>query len=87
MCEHGGLKPVAEAMTKKHLFAAAALALAITLVAALYWLTLDETDPCANPQADISAAILADDGDDQAGLANRAILMRGGCPKEETTKE
>lgn len=74
-------------MTKKHLFAAAALALVITLVTALYWLTLDETDPCANPQADISAAILADDGGDQAGLANRAILMRGSCAKEENTGE
>jgi len=57
--------------------AIAAIAIA-TLLLAFYWLTLVDEDPCANPQSDISAAILAE-GDDQDGLANRAILMRGAC--------
>ncbi|MEP1471683.1 MAG: hypothetical protein ABJK20_15280 [Halieaceae bacterium] len=70
-------------MTQKMVFAIAALALAGTLIYALYWLTLDTTDPCANPQADVSAAILADESGDQAGLANRAILMRGNCVEQE----
>ncbi len=49
---------------------------------ALYWLTLHESqlDPCATPQNDVSAAILADDRDDGDGLANRAIIQRGNCP-------
>lgn len=70
-------------MTKKMLFAIAALALGSTLIYALYWLTLDSTDPCENPQADVSAAILADETGDQGGLANRAILMRGKCAQQE----
>jgi hypothetical protein len=74
-------------MNKKLLFAIAALALLSTLIYALYWLTLDSTDPCANPQADITAAILADESGDQAGLANRAILMRGNCVEQEKNGE
>lgn len=70
-------------MTKKILFAVAALALAGTLIYALYWLTLDSTDPCENPQGDVSAAILADGTEEQDGLANRAILMRGKCAQQE----
>ncbi|MEP0202951.1 MAG: hypothetical protein ABJ084_10130 [Halioglobus sp.] len=65
-------------------------AIAITaLLLALYWLTLVEEDPCANAQSDVSAAILAE-GDDQDGLANRAILMRGACKphnQEPATKD
>lgn len=72
-------------MTRKSIFIAASLLLLVTLVTALYWLTLDQQDPCDNPQADISAAILADGDENQDGLANRAILMRGACkPKEDT---
>lgn len=73
-------------MTKKSAFIFASLLLAITLVTALYWLTLSEVDPCDNPQADVSAAILADGDEDQAGLANRAILMRGACDKTEDSQ-
>jgi len=63
--------------------AIAAIAIA-TLILALYWLTLVDEDPCANPQSDVSAAILAE-GDDQDGLANRAILMRGACKPDTET--
>ena len=68
-------------MNKSHWFKAFAAIAVTTLLLALYWLTLVEEDPCANAQADISAAILAE-GDDQDGLANRAILMRGACKPE-----
>ena len=74
-------------MTKKPLFAIAALAVACTLIYALYWLTLESGDPCENPQADISTAILADETGDQDGLANRAILMRGKCTDQESNGE
>jgi len=55
----------------------------IFLVAVLSWLTqpLDE-DPCANPQADISAAVLADQPGEQDALVNRAIILKGNCEKE-----
>ena len=66
-------------MSQKTLLSAAALLMLITVSGALYWLTLDQTDPCANPQADISAAIIAEGDDDQGGLANRAMIMRGAC--------
>ncbi|MEP6391094.1 MAG: hypothetical protein ABJ056_14365 [Halioglobus sp.] len=72
------------------LFFKAFSAIAITaLLLALYWLTLVEEDPCANARSDVSAAILAE-GDDQDGLANRAILMRGACKpynQESATKD
>ena len=71
LCEH---TPVNKSLWFK---AIAAIAVA-TLLLSLYWLTLVDEDPCANPQSDVSAAILAE-GDDQDGLANRAILMRGAC--------
>jgi hypothetical protein len=63
-------------------FKLAAVITVATLALALYRLTLVDEDPCANPQADVSAAILAE-GDDQDGLANRAILMRGACKPQE----
>jgi len=59
----------------------AAVAVA-TLVVALYWLTLTEEDSCASAQSDVSAAILAE-GENQDGLANRAILMRGACAPDQ----
>ncbi len=65
-------------MTRNQLFVVSAAITLLILTAALYWLTLEEADPCAAPQADISAALLAEGGDGDA-LANRAILMRGAC--------
>ena len=82
----GLLKNRFKAMTKKSVFVFASLLLAVTLVTAFYWLTLSEVDPCDNPQADISAAIIADGDQDQAGLANRAIIMHGACDKTEDTE-
>jgi hypothetical protein len=46
------------------------------------WLSLTDEDPCANPQADISAAVLADQEGDQDALVNRAIIMKNECNKE-----
>ncbi len=54
----------------------------VLLIAVLAWLTLSEQDPCANPQADISGAALADPDGDQDALVNRAIIMKGKCKDE-----
>lgn len=54
----------------------------IVLIAVLAWLTMSEEDPCANPQSDISASVLAEANGDQDALANRAIIMKGNCEKE-----
>lgn len=45
-----------------------------------YFLTFDasQSDPCLNPQNDLSAAILGEDSDQDA-LANRAMLQRKLC--------
>ncbi len=65
----------------------------VGMIALLYWLTVVETeDPCANPQSDISGAVLADDPGSQDALVNRAIIMRGACDDdrkndEETSKD
>lgn len=69
-------------------FNALILAFVLGLVALLYWLTLDEPeDPCADPQTDISAAVLGDETADQDALVNRAIIVRGACDKTEQSKE
>jgi hypothetical protein len=52
------------------------------LIGVMAWLTFTEEDPCANPQADISGAVLAEPDGDQDALANRAIVMKGKCKKE-----
>ncbi len=61
--------------------------LLVLMIAILAILTREEPgepeDPCANPQADISAAILADNEHDRDALANRAIIMRGKCSRPE----
>ena len=54
----------------------------ITLIAAMAWLTLSDDDPCANPQSDISASVLAEANGDQDALANRAIIMKANCEKD-----
>ena len=53
----------------------------ISLIALLAWLTMSDEDPCANPQSDISASVLAEDEADQDGLINRAIIMKANCEK------
>ena len=50
-------------------------------LAAVMTLTTDD-DPCANPQGDISASVLADDTD-QEGMVNRAILVRAECEQRK----
>ena len=54
----------------------------IALVAAAAWLTQSDDDPCANPQSDISASVLADSSEDQDGLISRAIIIKANCEKE-----
>lgn len=66
-------------MNKKKFLQIGGLILVIVLIASLAELTQDEIDPCANPQADISGAILADNPEDQDALANRAIIMQAQC--------
>ena len=72
-------------MPQSALFKAIAFAFVVALVGLLYWLTLEEpADPCASPQTDISAAVLAGESGDQEGLVNRAIIVRGDCePRNE----
>jgi hypothetical protein len=70
-------------MNAKVFFRTGLFLFAVLLITTLVNVTFDDTDPCANPNADITAAILADADGDQDALANRAILMRGKCPQEE----
>jgi hypothetical protein len=73
-------------MQTPNLFKPGAFIFIVAMIALLAWLTrsaLVEEDPCADPQADISAAVLADEDGDQDALANRAIIMRGKCAKKE----
>ena len=67
---------------KKTLLAFGVFILAIALVALLAWLTDYEDDPCANPQGDIGAAVLAEDNGDQDALVHRAIIVGANCEKE-----
>lgn len=53
----------------------------ISLVGILAWLTMTDEDPCANPQSDISASVLADAEGEQDALINRAIIMKANCDK------
>ena len=61
---------------------AAVFLFVVGLIATLAWLTQTEEDPCATQQADVSAAVLGDSPDDQEGLINRAIIVRGDCESE-----
>ena len=70
-------------MSQSGLMKAALFFFAIVLIGTLYWLTgTPAEDPCANPQGDISAAVLSAEGDQDA-LINRAIIIKGNC-KEPT---
>lgn len=66
-----------------------AFAFVVFIIAVMAWLTLSgtEEDPCADPQTDISAAVIADEAGDQDALVNRAIIMRGKCKKTEDDKD
>lgn len=60
----------------------AAVVCVAILVAVIAWLTWPETeDPCAQLEADVGAAVLADQAGDQDALVNRAIIMRANCEK------
>ena len=54
----------------------------VLLVAIMAWLSQTDNDPCANPQSDISAAVLADHTGDQDALINRAIIMKSECEQD-----
>ena len=69
---------------KKTLLAFGVFLLAVGGVALLAWLTLYEEDPCANPQGDIGAAVLAEGNGNQDALVNRAIIVKGNCEKRES---
>ena len=57
----------------------ATFVLVLGLIALLAWLTVYEEDPCENI-GDAGAAILAEDGDQDA-LVKRAIIARSNCEK------
>jgi hypothetical protein len=61
------------------LFSVVSFVAVIVIIAALAWLTFNDTDPCANPQGDISAAVLGAEPDDQDALVNRALVVKGEC--------
>jgi hypothetical protein len=70
-------------MSDNRILKAATFIFIILLIAVMAWLTLvEETDPCANPQADISGAVLADKAGDQDALVNRAIILKGNCEEK-----
>ncbi len=71
-------------MDKSGLIKAAVFFFAIGLVVLLYRLTLDDSvqDPCAQPQSDISGAVLSDE-QDQDAMVNRAIIMKGRCREKD----
>jgi hypothetical protein len=66
---------------------AATFLFVVGLVATFAWLTQTEEDPCATQQVDISAAVLGGSPDDQEGLVNRAIIVRGECESAASDKE
>ena len=54
----------------------------VLLIAVMAWFSQTDEDPCANPQSDISAAVLADQSGDQDALTNRAIIMKSECDRD-----
>ena len=79
--ESAGVK----AMRHKRSLQIASFLFAIVLVAGLAWLTMPaDDDPCANPQGDIGAAVLAEETGDQDALVNRAIIMRANCDEKNS---
>ena len=70
-------------MRQNWLLKLAAFSFVVFLVWLLALLTLPPDDPCDNPQADISAAVIADQDGDQEALVNRAIILRGDCQRDD----
>ena len=69
-------------MQNSWLMRGATFGFVVLIIAALAWLTLPEAeDPCANPQQNVSAAVLADADGDQNALINRAIIIKAKCEK------
>lgn len=65
----------------------ATFAFVVFIVWLLVWLTTPpEENPCEDPQTDVSAAVIADQGGDQEALVNRAIILRGNCEQERKDK-
>jgi hypothetical protein len=57
-------------------------------IALLAVLTMeDDEDPCDNPQADITGAVLGDSDGDQSALTNRAMLQRKRCQRPVDASE
>ncbi|NND66647.1 MAG: hypothetical protein HKN19_03575 [Halioglobus sp.] len=73
-------------MDKRWMLSAAVFFAVVGLIAVLAWVTDSEEDPCANPDADVSAAVLGESEGDQEGLVNRAIIVRGNCKPEEDSE-
>ena len=73
-------------MNNRWMLAAGVFVFAVGAIAGLAWLTQVEEDPCANPDADVAAAVLGESPGDQEGLVNRAILVRGNCEPEEESQ-
>lgn len=67
-------------MPTSPLLRGAIILVVILIIGVLAVATQTPEDPCADPQSDISAAILANEHDGDA-LANRAILMRAECER------
>ena len=63
----------------KVLFRVVSFLTVVVLVAALAWLSRSDPDPCANPQSNVSAAVLGEESDDQDALVNRALIVKGEC--------
>ena len=68
-------------MSSNWLLRFAVFVMVIALITILAWVTLYEEDPCANAQADVGGAVLAEPGDQDA-LVNRAIMVRANCEKK-----
>ena len=51
-------------------------------IAIMAWVSQTDEAPCAKPQSDISAAVLADQVGDQDALINRAIIIKSECDRD-----
>jgi hypothetical protein len=51
-------------------------------IAIMAWLSQTDEAPCARPQSDISAAVLADQAGDQDALIDRAIIIKSECDRD-----
>lgn len=66
-------------MPTKNLLMLVTIACTLLMLATLYRITLaPEVDPCSD-QIGMSAAAIADEGQDQENLVDRALLNKGRC--------